>query len=71
MAVWSETRTIHTITIDLPDEVVAKIEQGDEVEVFFNAREVGHDRPMPRPMRLSYTWTRYLTSSHPLRRKSI
>lgn len=62
MAIRSETRTTHTITIDLPDDVLAKIGAGDEVEVFFNGRlHTAGDIRTPRPMRLSYTWVRYLT----------
>lgn len=70
MAIRSETRTTHTITIDIPDDVLAKIEQGDEVEVFFNGRG-GGDMRTPRPMRLSWTWVRYLTGPDlPIRRKT-
>jgi len=63
MAIRSETRTTHTITIDLPDDVLAKIQAGDDVEVFFNGRGWDGAREMrtPRPFRLSYTWVRYLT----------
>ena len=38
MAQSVETRTIHTIRIDLQDDVLAKIEQGDEVEVILQGR---------------------------------
>ena len=58
MSVYSETRTIHTITIDMPDNVLGKIEQGDEVEVQFRSRTAGGRTP--RPIRLSYSWLRYL-----------
>lgn len=58
MSIRSETRTIHTITIALPDDVLAKIEQGDEVEVMFHSREA-YGR-MPRPTRLSYSLVSYL-----------
>lgn len=61
MAIRSETRTTHTITIDLPDDVLAKIESGDEVEVMFLSRTA--DGRTPRPMRLSYTTVRYLMGS--------
>ena len=32
------SRTIHTIHIDLQDDVLGKIEQGDEVEVILSSR---------------------------------
>jgi hypothetical protein len=38
MAQHVQTRTIHTIFIDLQDDVLAKIEQGDEVEVVLQTR---------------------------------
>lgn len=38
MAQRVTTRVIHTIDIDLQDDVLAKIESGDEVEVRFNYR---------------------------------
>lgn len=66
MAIRSETRTTHTITIDIPDDVLAKIEEGDEVEIMLNGRG-GFDMRMPRPMRLSYSWVRYLLSGPPSR----
>ena len=33
-----ETRTIHTIFIDIEDKVLEKIEDGDEVEVVLQSR---------------------------------
>ena len=59
MAIHSETRTIHTIIIDLPDDVIGKIEAGDQVEVMFNSR-VSKGR-MPRPMMLSWGMLRWIT----------
>lgn len=58
MAIYSNTRTIHTITIDLPDDVLAKIESCDEVEVVFNSRLVRGRTP--RPTRLSYSTLRWV-----------
>lgn len=58
MAIHSDTRTIHTIHIDLPDDVLGKIEAGDEVEVQFRSRAQGRQ---PAPMRLSYTTLMRLT----------
>lgn len=52
MAIRSETRTTHTITIDLPDDVIGKIQYGDDVEVIFNSSAA--NGRMPRPTRLSY-----------------
>lgn len=59
MAITSETRITHTITIDLPDNVLGKIQNGDEVEVIFQNREMSSGR-VPRPMRLSYSMINYL-----------
>lgn len=59
MAIRSETRTTHIITIDLPDDVLAKIESGDEVEVFFQSMTRSGGRT-PRPMRLSWSWVNYI-----------
>lgn len=61
MSIRSETRTTHTITIDMPDDILAKIEMGDEVEVRFETRvrSTGMIRT-PRPIRLSYSWVNYL-----------
>lgn len=58
MAIRSETRTIHTITIDLPDDVLARIEKYDEVEVIFNSRLAAGR--MPRPFRLSWSHLRWV-----------
>lgn len=63
MGIRSETRTTHTITIDLPDDVVGKIQMGDEVEVIFQCRtEWTQEVRQPRPMKLSYAWTRFITN---------
>jgi hypothetical protein len=62
MAMHTETRTIHTIHIDLTDEVLARIEAGDEVEIAFNSRTAAGR--IPRPFRLSYGWVRYLTGAN-------
>lgn len=61
MAQFSTTRTIHTITIDLQDDVLAAIAAGDEVEIEFRSRTAGGR--MPRPFRLSYSWVRYLVGA--------
>lgn len=61
MAIRSETRTTHTITIDLPDDVIGKIQSGDEVEVVFNSSVAGGR--IPRPSRLSYGWVNYLLNN--------
>lgn len=58
MGIRSETRTIHTITIDLPDDVLARIESMDEVEVIFNSR-LSKGR-MPRPVHLSWSMKRWI-----------
>lgn len=58
MAIRSETRTTHTITIDLPDDVLARIEHGDEVEVQFISRTA--TGRTPRPVRLSYSLVYHL-----------
>lgn len=58
MAIRSETRTTHTITIPLPDDVIGKIQSGDEVEVVFTS-SVCAGR-MQRPMKLSYGWVNYI-----------
>lgn len=58
MAIRSTTRTIHTIVIDLPDDVLAKIESMDEVEIQFNS-SIARGR-MPRPFRLGYGTLRYI-----------
>jgi hypothetical protein len=33
-----DTRTIHTITIDVQDDVIGKVEEGDEVEFVLTTR---------------------------------
>lgn len=66
MGIRSETRTTHTISIDLPDDVVGKIQAGDDVEVIFYSRiemPEGGFR-MPRPMKLSYAWVRAITGKY-------
>jgi hypothetical protein len=67
MAIRSETRTTHTITIDLPDDVLGAIAHGDEVEVMFNSRTAGGPNRTPRPMRLSYSMVQYLLGDHSTR----
>jgi hypothetical protein len=52
MAIRSETRTVHTVHVDLPDDVLGRIEFGDEVEVQFHSRAQNR---LPAPVRLSYT----------------
>ena len=47
MAQHIDTRTIHTIRIDLQDEVLSKIEEGDEVEVILVSR---HGASGPRKL---------------------
>ena len=58
MAIRSETRTIHTIVIDLPDDVIGSMETGDEIEVIFNSRVCGGR--MPAPVKLSWAMKRWL-----------
>lgn len=50
MAQHIESHTVHTLFIDLHDDVMAKIDQGDEVRVVFRSRAA--NRPMT-PIRLS------------------
>jgi len=38
------TRTVHTITIDMPDDVLGALEIGDQVEVVLVSR-TGHTGP--------------------------
>jgi hypothetical protein len=38
MAQYIHSRTIHTITIDVNDDVIGKIEEGDEVEIILSSR---------------------------------
>lgn len=38
MAVRHDTRTIHTITVDIPDDIMGKLEEGDQVEVILSTR---------------------------------
>lgn len=57
MTMRHDTHTIHTITIPMPDDILGKIAEGDEVQVQFISRSVGR---MPAPMRLSYTTLRRL-----------
>jgi hypothetical protein len=58
MAIRSETRTIHTITVELPDDLVGKIHRDDEVEVIFTSRVSGGR--MPRPTRMSWSMLRWV-----------
>lgn len=39
MAINSQTRTVHTIFIDLPDDVLGKIGSGDQVELVLQSRD--------------------------------
>lgn len=38
MAQHIHSRTIHTVTIDLQDDILAKLEAGDEVEIVLQSR---------------------------------
>lgn len=58
MGITHNTRTIHTIHIPIPDDVIGKIEAGDEVEIQLSSRAL--NRP-PAPIRLSYTTLQRLT----------
>lgn len=58
MGIRSNTRTIHCIHIDLPDDVLAKIESGDQVEIMFNS-SVSMGR-MPRPQPMSWGMLRWV-----------
>lgn len=64
MSIRLDTHTVHTITIDLPDDVLSKVEYGDEVRVVFNPRSAGEVLyKQPASIRLSYAWTRFLMGS--------
>lgn len=39
MAIRHDTHTTHTISIDLPDDIMGKLDEGDEVQVILCARE--------------------------------
>lgn len=52
------TRTIHTIHIPIPDEVLRDLGPMDDVEVQFTSRAQNR---LPAPVRLSYTTLRRLT----------
>ena len=56
-----DSTTVHTITVTVPDEVLAKIQEGDEVRLMLEPRVGAWEGRIPAPMRLSYTWVRYLT----------
>ena len=58
MAIHSTTRTTHTITIPLPDDVIGKIQTGDEVEVVFTSSVCGGRTP--RPQKLSWSWLNFI-----------
>jgi hypothetical protein len=62
MAQHTETRTIHTIHIDLQDDTLAAIAAGDEVEVMLHSRTAWGRTP--RPYRLSYSMVAYLTGAN-------
>jgi hypothetical protein len=49
MAIRTETRTIHTVYVDVPDDALARVESGDEVEIVL----VGRFGPTSRK-RLTY-----------------
>lgn len=55
MAVRSETHTVHTLYIDVPDDVIGKMNTGDDVRIVLNSRD-----GMTRPMALSFTNARIL-----------
>lgn len=64
MSIRLDTHTVHTITVDLPDDVLGKIEYGDEIRVTFNPRSTGAiSYKQPASIRLSYAWTRFLMGS--------
>lgn len=56
--ITSTTRTTHTITIPLPDDIVGKIQHGDEVEVIFTSSVAGGRTP--RPTRISYSMLNWI-----------
>lgn len=58
MAIHSDTRTIHTIHIDLPDDILGKMEAGDEIEVMFHTRAEGGR--VPSPIKLSWAMKRWI-----------
>lgn len=58
MAIRSETRTTHVITIDLPDDVIGSMEMNDDIEVIFHSRVSGGR--MPAPVRLSWAMKRWI-----------
>ena len=41
MAINRSTRTVHTLTIDVPDDVLGALEIGDQVEVVLVSRSGG------------------------------
>jgi hypothetical protein len=55
----SDTRTIHTLHIEIPDDIVGKIAPGDQVEVMFNSR--ASKGRYPRPQMLSWAQLRWIT----------
>lgn len=62
MAVRSDTRIVHTITVDLPDDVLASMQVGDDIEVTFRSR-VNSGR-MPAPIKLSWSMKRFIFGDH-------
>lgn len=58
MAIHSDTRTIHTIHIDIPDDVMGKMEANDEIEIVLHSRSEGGR--MPAPIKLSWRMKYYL-----------
>lgn len=62
MAQHVTTRTIHTVTIDVQDDVLSRIEMGDEIEIVLASRN-----GVTRPMKLNYGNVRDLTEGRPIR----
>ena len=64
MAQKRDTRTIHTILIDVQDDIIGGIEVGDEVEIVLVSRD-----GMTRPIKLSSGNIQRLVNPYaPLRR---
>lgn len=58
MAIYHDTRTVHTITVDIPDDIIGKLQPGDQVEIQLQSRAQNR---IPAPIRLSYTTVMRLT----------
>jgi hypothetical protein len=54
----TDSRTIHTVHISIPDDILGALESGDQVEVMFSSR-IASGR-MPRPVMLSWSMVNYL-----------